>query len=243
MQGYLGESQGVAYQCNISQQGDALANNIKKSEPHREPRSFPSILYTVSFIFSWSDSGSHLVPIFGQQDETVIVDQETVQVLDRKRQKAACVYIVKYKSTNIWWLSSARRRLVLTALSQLSGHTPSTFAHWDKDDRRSEERRKHHILTNTLNHWSKLQKLIHRPTQLTTSSRNTYFIVKNKCFTVEEQNTSKDMYMSFVSLRCVTEVNGEMNSMRFWIILTNSKGLFWTMNHARLLWWSPTIQI
>lgn len=44
----------------------------------------------------WGDiptgvAGPHLTPLFGQQDEAVVVNQEAAEILHRKEQKEKCV--------------------------------------------------------------------------------------------------------------------------------------------------------
>ena len=88
---------------------------------------------------------SYLVPLLGQQDEAVVVDQETVEILNRKqkkkkKQKKKCVCVC---ITKVWCLVTSRRSSrILTALSQLRGHTPSMLVHWER--RRDEVRGQRH---------------------------------------------------------------------------------------------------
>lgn len=47
--------------------------------------------------FDSADINSYLLPLFGKQDEAVIVNQETVQILDGKQQKEARLFRSFYK--------------------------------------------------------------------------------------------------------------------------------------------------
>lgn len=93
---------------------DVVYKHIKQVALDSETRSHPDGNIT----------GSYLTPVFGQQDEAIVVHQEAVEILSRKEEEEE-VSVSVFLHEGLM----CGDEQTLTMLSQLRGHTPSTLEH------------------------------------------------------------------------------------------------------------------